>query len=41
MNTYSFEMVVYVIQKSKQYGLKQYIPLVFRKNFCCVCHSKK
>ncbi len=33
--------VVYVIQKSKQYGLKQSFANVLTIPLSCVCHSKK
>ena len=34
-------LVVYVIQKSKQYGLKQFRVDLFLMPGGCVCHSKK
>ena len=34
-------LVVYVIQKSKQYGLKQCELVYFSFIRRCVCHSKK
>ena len=41
MRTYEAEAVVYVIQKSKQYGLKQFLYPFIDHAFSCVCHSKK